>query len=191
MRRKLVCALTTVCVLLLCGCADGSSRGREAFEDFRESYVSQNFTCTADITANIGGSVFECRVEFQKDANGESVTVLEPLEISGITARMDKEKTTIEYEGVILDVGGAEDSGLTPVSAMFAVDRAWREAVFQEASRTEFNNTDCWQVAFSPYDTSAGSVTQTLIFTKDDCRPVLAELFCGGERMITVEYIYQ
>jgi len=192
LRRKLLCALMILCVTALCGCSNGENRGREAFEEFREEYVAGDFEqLSADITSVSGGSAFDCRVKFLKSGEEESVTVILPEEISGITARVDEKGTTVEYEGVILDAGGSEESGLTPVSAMFAISRAWQEGVFQEASSTQFDDAECWQITFMPYDTDAGSVVQTLVLSKENSRPLFAEIFCGGERMITVEYLYQ
>lgn len=177
--------------LAACGNVAGS-RGREAFEDFRNRYSAlETVQLTSDITADCGLSQFNCRLRYEYEGGAESVTVIEPEVISGITARPGESGAEIVYDNIILDIGPLNESGLTPVSALFAATDAWKNGIFSEASTVSFADCECWQVTFCPVESSQGeSITQTLVFSKESCRPLFSEIFSDGERKITIEFIY-
>ena len=55
---------------------------------------------------------------YEKDAAGETVSVLKPERIAGIRAHRAAGKNTLEFEGLVLDTGPLDPYGLTPMSAL-------------------------------------------------------------------------
>lgn len=119
MRRILSCVL--MMTLLLCGCkAGGGETPEEEALNLRDAYLGlAGWTGEADITALVGDKVFDFTLTVQWRREGETVlTITAPELLSGITARIAKGETVLEYDGAGLSLGLLDGKGLTAVSAV-------------------------------------------------------------------------
>ncbi len=103
--------------LLLTGCGQrGSEKRFLAFSDALAAKETLSFT--ADVRAEYADRTLEFTLAYEKDAEGETVTILRPERIAGIRARLKPGGSTLEYEGLILETGPLDPYGLTPMNAL-------------------------------------------------------------------------
>ena len=89
----------------------------------RTEYLAMT-ACAAsvDITADYGQRVYEYSVDLSWHKDGETkLTVTAPENIAGITARIQKGKSYLEYDGDSLETGVISGVGLSPVEVLPAV----------------------------------------------------------------------
>lgn len=119
MRRILSCVL--MMTLLLCGCkAGGGETPEEAALALRDAYLGlAGWNGEADITASVGDKVFDFTLNVQWRREGETVlAITAPELLAGVTARIAKGETVLEYDGAGLSLGLLDGKGLTAVSAV-------------------------------------------------------------------------
>ena len=116
MKRALPALLLAIS-LLLSGCAGKNEEKR--FAAFSES-LSQRETISfsADLRAEYAERTLEFSLDYERDAEGQTVSVRKPERISGIRAHIAPGSGTLEYEGLILDTGPLDPYGLTPMNAL-------------------------------------------------------------------------
>lgn len=105
------------CCLLLSGCARRDDEKRFlAFSDALAARESLAFTC--EMRAEYADRTLEFTLAYEKDAEGETVTVVRPERIAGIRARLKPGGGALEFEGLILETGPLDPYGLTPMNAL-------------------------------------------------------------------------
>lgn len=115
MRRVLLPALM-ISLALLSGCA-GSEGWEEHFNQARQELSeASKLSFTAEITADMGETVFECTLACVKDGEGTEMTVLSPELAQGVVVRSGDGGASLSYDGLELYVG--ETGGVTPVGAV-------------------------------------------------------------------------
>ena len=117
---------------LLTGC--GGANAEERIEKQRDDLAAaQEISFTADVTANFENEVFQCTLRCTATPEEVVVEAVEPELIAGVRARMAAGEATLEYEGVILSIGGKAGGPLAAMPILFAalksghVIRAWAE----------------------------------------------------------------
>lgn len=107
--------------LLLTGCkAGGGETPEEVALAVRDAYLeAAGWAADVDITASVGDKVFDFTLAVQWRREGETVlAITAPELLSGITARIAKGETVLEYDGAGLSLGLLDGKGLTAVSAV-------------------------------------------------------------------------
>jgi len=103
--------------LLLTGC--GSAGAEERIEKQRDEFACAEQLCfTAEVTANLPETVFDCTLRCTASPEEVTVEVLEPETIAGIKAHIRDGETALSYDDVRLSIGGIGTTGLHPLSAM-------------------------------------------------------------------------
>ena len=120
MRRILSCVLIMTLLLSGCKAASAGETPEEAALAVRDRYQSlAGWSATVDVTADVGGKVFDFTLDASWQREGETVlTITAPELLAGITARIAKGETVLEYDGVGVSLGLLDGSGLTPVSVV-------------------------------------------------------------------------
>lgn len=123
MRRLTACVLMTILLLSGCQAGGGGESADELAAAIRDEYQHMaGWSATADLTADYGEKVFDFTLDVQWQREGETVlTITAPELLSGITARVAKGETVLEYDGAGLSLGLLDGDGLTPVSAVTAL----------------------------------------------------------------------
>lgn len=125
MRKSLVmCVLMISLLLTACG-GKGNETPMDRALAVRGEYLSAN-GCTARmrVTADYGQRVYAFVVDVQVGGGETVLTVREPAEVAGITARLKDGRSRLEYDGTVLETGALAEDGLTPISAAAALFEA-------------------------------------------------------------------
>ena len=121
MRRVWLPALM-IGLVLLCGCTGGEG-WEERFSQARQEFSeASELSFTAEITADMGETVFACTLGCVRDGEGTEMTVLAPDLARGVVVRSNDSGATLSYDGLELFVG--ETGGVTPVGAVPALTGA-------------------------------------------------------------------
>lgn len=186
MRKCVICVLMTT--LLLAGCGQGG--GNEAEElalTIRGEHLAMNgCAARAAVTADYGQRVY--RYEMAVSVTGEEtlLTLSAPETVAGLTARMTGEENLLEFDGVSVETGPLDDSGLTPVSAVPALLEAAKTGYITACALEEDGTVlrvDCGDPAGSPgtgaetalwFDVSTHALTRGEI-SSDGFRVILCE----------------
>lgn len=186
MRKCLVCVLMTT--LLLAGCGQGG--GNEAEElalTIRGEHLAMN-GCAARVavTADYGQRVYRYEMAVSVTGQETLLTLSAPETVAGLTARMTGEENLLEFDGVSVETGPLDDSGLTPVSAVPALLEAAKTGYITACALEEDGTVlrvDCGDPAGSPgtgaetalwFDVSTHALTRGEI-SSDGFRVILCE----------------
>ena len=115
--RRVSAAVLLVFCLLLTGCRSRADEKR--FSDFSEKLSGkETLSLTAELRAEYAERTLSFTLDYERNAEGETITVRKPERIAGIRAHRAAGKDTLEFEGLILDTGPLDPYGLTPMSAL-------------------------------------------------------------------------
>lgn len=187
--RKGICALMMTLCLLLAACG-GSGAGNDSDElalEIRGKYLSMS-GCTArmELTADYGQRVYQYTLDLSYEREGDTtLTVAAPEEVAGITARLTGETALLEYDGVSLETGPLDESGLSPVSAPAVLLRAAMEGFIAETGLEEVGETQCLRMTCRDPEARPGEGAElTLWFDADGHGLVKGEVLSDGVRVI-------
>ena len=127
MRKSLVMCVLMISLLLV-GCAGkGNGTPMDRALELRGEYLSAN-GCAArvQVTADYGQRVYDYGLDVQIGGGETVLTVRQPAEIAGITARLRDGESLLEYDGAVLETGPLSEDGLTPLTAVTALFEAMR-----------------------------------------------------------------
>jgi len=138
-RACMVCVLMISLLLTACG-GKGNGTPMDRALMLRGTYLSAD-GCTArmQVTADYGQRVYTYAIDAQVVGGETVLTVREPSEIAGITARLRGGESFLEYDGAVLETGPLAEDGLTPISAAAALLEAARSG-FIDSCGTEGEN---------------------------------------------------
>ena len=110
----------TLCLTLTCCSGEGGSQAEQLALDIRGEYLAMaGCTASMEVTADYGQRVYEYSMDLTWQREGESVlTLTAPESVAGVTARLVAGETTLDYDGVRVETGPLDDTGLSPVSAV-------------------------------------------------------------------------
>lgn len=125
--RRSAAALCALALLALTACHAEEDGGRLAA--LREKYAAgMAYTATAAVTIHGETEELSYTLRFDADGGETRVTVLEPALLAGVTACLSGDSLALEYDGLVLDAGGAI-GGVNAVScvplALRAVGEGW------------------------------------------------------------------
>ncbi len=106
-------------LLLLTACGGGGNEGEEEALAIRTEYIAMT-ACAgqAEIVADYGQRTYTYTLSVEGSQEETTLTVLEPELISGMTASIAGEETSLSYDGAILETGLLTEDGLSPMSAV-------------------------------------------------------------------------
>lgn len=106
-------------LVFLAGCSR-SARYEENFEVWREGFLaSDEHEITADVTYNSSDNrVCEYTLRYASSEDGETIEVLYPELITGISAHIEDEESELIFDGAILETGSGVVDGLSPMTSL-------------------------------------------------------------------------
>ena len=122
--KKLCLLILLALSLLLTACGEGRAFKSE-YESFSKELASaEAVSFTANVRAEYEHKTARFALSYTGDESGAVVTVLAPELISGISARVSPDGTSLEYGEISLDTGSLDSHGLSPMSALPVMMRA-------------------------------------------------------------------
>ncbi|SMC45582.1 hypothetical protein [Papillibacter cinnamivorans] len=162
-------------LLFASGCTGGSPG--EKTRQVRETYTgAEGFVMTAKVTADYGERVYEytLRYTYVKDGDGQ-IEVLEPELIAGIQAVVREDGLELIYDGASLETGRLSGDGLTPMDALPAMVRAWKEWAATEEGAETLGKTKTLRITFETESSDGDPIVHSAWFDEESYIPLQAE----------------
>ncbi len=186
--------MMTLC--LLTGCSSGEvKQGNEAQElalQIRTEYLAMTAcSTTVDITADYGQRIHEYKVSVSWKKDGETVlTVLEPKNIAGITARIDSKTGYLEYDSVSIETGALTNDGLSPVEVIPMVFEQICSGYMAEcAAEMIGNEQQLWFLCRDPENLPGTGLESAFWFDAQTHALKSAELLSDGYTVVRCEFL--
>ena len=178
--KKLLCCV--IICLILSGCQHQVSPTQDAL-DFRTALLEAGgCQFQAVIGADYGDRVYSFTVTCMYNTDGTaSITVLQPEEIAGITAKVSENGTKIEFENMALDFGVMANGTVSPMMACQVLGRCWSSSYISCGG----SDGDLQRITYlDGYEEEELTVDTWLDGTG---LPVYAEMMYDGTRCLTLQ----
>lgn len=189
--RKLA-AFALMMTLLFSACKTAANDPGQAALDIRTRLLADGgISLCADIQADFGEKVYDYRLECDYSCDGSStVTVVEPDIISGISATVSQEGTSLSFDCISLNTGTLEGTELSPMGALPAMAEAWCSGYISNTCAAQIDGADCY---FVSYLTGSGSDELEIRtwFDKTALLPVYGEIVSDGSVVIYASFNQQ
>ena len=190
MRKALSCVL--MMTLLLCSCKAGTAgeTPEDAALAVRDAYQSlAGWGADVDITAEVGDKVFDFTLRADWRRDGETVLVITAPELlAGITARIAKGETVLEYDGAGISLGLLDGKGLTAVSAVTGLMEQIDKGYMAKCAWAG-ENGECLQITFRDPEGEPNTGTEYQLTFDRESRALLgAEVSVAGETVLTAAF---
>ena len=186
MRKLVLCVLMTT---LLTGCGQpGVSEAEELALTIRGEYLAMDRCAVqVSVTADYGQRVYQYELAAAVSGEETVLTLSAPETVAGLTARITGEDSRLEFDGVSVETGPLDPSGLSPVSSIPVLLEAARSG-YMTACALEEEGTllrvDCGDPAGTP-----GTGTETALwFDASSHALVQGEISVDGFRVILCEF---
>lgn len=157
---------TGMCVLMMilglslsaCGGAEGGNRAEQLALDIRGEYLEMG-GCTAslELTADYGQRVYTYGIGLNYASEGETtLTITAPENIAGVTARILEGETALEYDGMRVETGPLDDSGMSPVDAVPVLMDYVQEGFIAECGMEAQGESEVLRVVCREPESAAG-----------------------------------
>ena len=189
MRRRMMCVPMMILLLTLTACG-GSGEGSQAEQlalEIRGEYLDMTAcNATMDVTADYGQRVYDYTIEAAYVKDGETtLTVTAPEIIAGVTARLSKDSTVLEYDGVCWETGALNPDGMSPVDAIPALLAYAREGFIAECGMETVNETELLRIVCRDPEGTAGAGEECSLWFAPDTHALLrGELSQDGYTVI-------
>lgn len=181
MRRVLLPALM-IGLALLSGCAGGEEIEERFSQARQELAEASEISFTAELTADMGETVFECTLACVRDGEGTEMTVLSPDLAKGVVVRSDAGGAKLSYDGLELYVG--QTGGVTPVGAVPVLLGALLDGYAEDLSAQTYEQTSA--LAARIY---IDEDTHALIWLEEETlTPLYAELVQSGTAAVRCRF---
>lgn len=117
-RARLLCTPMILLFLVVasCGTLGNTDNDQLALKIRGEYLAAQMCQGTMSVTADYGQRVYNYKMTFQWEPRGDLIlTVTEPENLAGITARVSQGKSMLEYDGVRLETGSLAQNVASPI----------------------------------------------------------------------------
>lgn len=131
------CLLMILPLLLLSACAGGRVSEAETLTNQARTAYLELTACSgsASITADYGLRVYDYALDFSYEREGETVlTLTAPENVAGVTATIAQGETGLAFDGVAVETGPVDPSGLSPLDAIPAILGYAREGFVAECA---------------------------------------------------------
>ncbi len=171
----------TASLLLLCACgADEDITG-----EIQKLYSApESAAVNARVRADYGERVYDFALECLFSGDGGTVTIREPEELEGVTARLAEDGITLCYEEAEVFTGALLPDGMSPVESVAVMLRAWGGGYVTESVRENYGGTACRAVTFRISDTAQVRTW----FEEDTLLPLHAEIYSDGFAVILCDF---
>lgn len=179
--RRLAALLTIVFCVMLIGCS-AEEKALQPALDFRTSLLAAGgFTCSADLSADYGETVFDFSGNCSYDGASGTITVTQPDTIAGITAKSNGDGASLTFDDVTLALETLGDGRVAPLAAAWLFGSAWSGDYISAGGFDD----DLYRVTIlKGYDEDELQFDTWL----DNGVPVRGEIALGGRRVLTAVF---
>lgn len=164
--------------LIIAGCQKEETTMQTAL-DFRTELLSAggcHFLC--DVQADYGEKVYSFSLDCEYDGEDARLTVLQPENISGISATVHGEDATVEFDGISLQFGELAKGKVAPLSIPWLLGSAWtKDYISYSGQDGEHVRLTC----LKGYDDNEITIDTWL----SDGIPVNVEVSYDGQRVLS------
>lgn len=184
LKYGVICMLAVVC---LSGCGRSIPPAGETVRGYFEELPSAQMK--VKILSDFGQSALEYRVdyEYNKEDN-DLLTVTAPESISGVQVEIAGERAgafTLRYEDAALEFGADAVSGGTPVDAIADLMYDLCTGEPTEVGKDTVSDVQAVSLHYETVDAEP-QIAKTVWIAPDTMTPLRAELYCGGEKRLTL-----
>lgn len=176
MRRGflLICVLM---MLLFAGCGAGD---QEAYlEEIRLRYGTDSaFTAKTAVRVELPEHAAEYVIDWTYESGVSRLTVAEPEEIAGITARTDDQGLSFLYEDAVLTVEPAGEV-LSPLEALPELLFGWAGGIAEDVCWDTWEGAEALAVSYS-MERNGRTLSQRVWFDRSRYTPLYAEVYQNG-----------
>lgn len=173
MKKRITAVIACAMLILMSACGNNV---KQRWESFNERIVKSELTFTCEVRAEYDDKSVNFTLAYEDNDDGCTVTVIEPQCVAGVKAHLKNGRSSLEFDGAILDTGDLDRFGLSPLSALPEICAALRVS----HADTFWTEGDKPVVQLIPTD----ELTLTVWFDEDFSTPEYAELASGGKTVI-------
>ena len=142
------------------------------------------------ITADYGRRVYEYGVDMTWQAEGETVlTLTVPENVAGVSARILKGETALEFDGTRVETGALDDSGLSPLSGLPLMLEYARTGWMAECGMEELDGRQILRIDCRDPENSPGEGRACALWFDPDTHVLLrGELSQDGFTVLRCEF---
>ncbi len=190
-KRVLSALLALACLLPLSACGGSlGDREREEFLAVRGALLEkESLALRADLRADYGDRAYDFRLSYRGNAEGGTLEVEEPLELTGVAVELEEGHARLRYGDLMLDTG-ALTGGESPLQCFPLLIRSWLRGSVSQCWRERRDGVDC--IAAEMHLGEAGAEDRLLCrtwFRREDGAPVFAELASQGRTCLTCVFL--
>lgn len=122
--------------LLLSGCGEKGAQADDLALAIRGEYLEMaGCTASLEVHADYGSRVYDYGMDAAWTGDGGlTLTLTAPEEVAGVTGRVLEGETALEFDGMYLETGPLDASGLSPMDAFPALLTALREGYLAQST---------------------------------------------------------
>ena len=183
MSGKILCCILSL-MLMLGGCESGSAD----IGGVAEYYAGlESVSAEAEIKTN-SGALICYEISFLREGDTDSVTILSPESIAGITARLTEGKTEIVYEDLALETLLPDISGYAPADAVSGMIEDLESRMPEEYGFASLDGAETIKMIFKDeYD--GGDISKIIWVSKEDFSPIRAEFYIEDTMVMELQII--
>lgn len=182
-----LCVLMMTLWLSLAACGGGATGAEQMALDIRGEYLAME-GCSAElaVTADYGQRVYEYGLALEYHREGECVlTVISPEAVAGVTARLKDGSGSLEYDGVWVETGPLDESGMSPMDAVPVLLEYATEGFIAECAMEDWDQGQVLRVICRDLEAQAGTGRECSLWFDPDSHALLrGELSQDGYTVI-------
>lgn len=167
-------------LLLLCACGAEKTTAQTPVTFRTALQNAGGCAFTLALRADYGDYVRDFTLDCQTDQGSAALTVREPQEAQGVTARVSGEEAQVSYDDTVLAVEDFESRSISPMAAPYLLKTAWAEGYITAT----YKDGD-WEVV--EYSLGYGTEELTITTAIEGGVPVYGEISDGENTLISCQ----
>lgn len=182
MKKLFGCLLSLTLLLTACGGNAGADRAAEVQTLYADL---QGYAAEVKVDIPREDETLHYTLSLTKDGDARSARVLAPDALRGVTAHIDGETLTLEYDGAVLDAGTLNPK-VSALSCVPLLLRTFPESYITAQSIERFGEQDALRVCFET--DCGGEKLGCVVYFSEENAPLYAEIAENGKIILFVEF---
>ena len=171
-------------ILLLTACGDDT--GTDRVTEVQALYAAlQGYAAGVNVDIPREAETLHYTLSLTKDGDAFSVRVLAPDALKGVTAHIDGETLSLEYDGAVLDAGTLNPK-VSALSCVPLLLNSFPESYITAQSMERFGEQDALRVCFET--DCGGEKLACVVYFSEENAPLYAEIAENGKIILFAEF---